>query len=463
MLGQWLGSLLQYKEVAESGEKAKIDLKDAETDVRQAAETLKQKSADAKKIQGRTQRLNTRISQLMAAAESVPHRQSLARLKEYQTLRSEVETVSQAHEQLVTRIQVTQQLSVMRAESPSREGHREGGSSRQVVMAATGRRHTSEVAAVAVEALDRIKLRHREQAAAARDQLKRMGRRDQLQKGITTRAITAAADNDTMALTKLVREHAAHWSASPPAHDMHSRNANIFMGQHTHSHLRPAPVCPRPVCSAMHADPLDQWEVLSCRDADGRTPLHYACCHGRYESAIYLLTAGAEPTLADTVGFTALHFAAAYGHLRAIVLLNQFDPKLVDVTDRRGQTPLHVACQAEPPHPDVVSLLLRLGADIGVKDADEQTALNLTPNDSQLIRGVLQQHDEDLEQVASHLCLVCLQILPSQSCPHVQEDEAPVVTQALEDLHAEFGKAATTHQRLPIIDAPTYYRRAYLL
>eukprot|EP01051_Picozoa_sp_SAG22_P017934 SAG22_NODE_2887_length_2125_cov_1.171273_1_plen_170_part_10 len=114
-----------------------------------------------------------------------------------------------------------------------------------------------------------------------------------------------------------------------------------------------------------------------------------------------------------------MHFAAAYGHLRLIVLLNQFDPALVGVVDRRGQTPLHVACQADPPQPDIVSLLLRIGADIAAEDEDQQTALSVTPNDSQQIRGVLLQHDEEI----------------------TLKDEAPVVMQTLEDLHAEFDDA----------------------
>lgn len=381
VLGQWLGSLLQYKEVAESGERAKVELEEAEADLRQAAAVLKQKSAEAKKVQMRTQKLNTRISQLIAASESLPHKQSLARLKEYQTLRLEVEIVSQTHEKLLEKIQDGQQQ-----QDSARTNDRisAGG---QLIREQRGRarsgdarrsKQSSEIATAAVHVLEGIKQRHRAQAAMAREQLKRLGRRDQLQKNITSRAIAAAAENDAAALAKLVREQEAH--------------------------------------RAIHPDPIDQWEVLSCRDKDGRTPLHYACCHGRYEAAIYLLTTGADAKITDTAGFTAMHFAAAYGRLQVTVLLNQFDKSLIRTTDKRGQTPLHVACQAEPPQPDVVSLLLRLGADINAEDDDAQTAFSLTPHDSQAIHGVLAQHDEDLQR----------------------KDEAPVVMQHLEALRAQF-------------------------
>ena len=51
---------------------------------------------------------------------------------------------------------------------------------------------------------------------------------------------------------------------------------------------------------------------------------------------------GPDGTMVDTAGFTAMHFAAAYGHIRIIVLLNQFDKELVGQRDRRGQTALQV-------------------------------------------------------------------------------------------------------------------------
>ena len=222
---------------------------------------------------------------------------------------------------------------------------------------ARAKKKRNKLTADAVGALQRIKHRHQEQAEAARDKLNRLGRRDQLQARVTARAAAAATDNDVAVLTELIREHTAHCAVFP--------------------------------------ETVDQWVVLGCRDVDGRTPLHYAACHGCYEAAIYLLTAGADGTMVDTAGFTAMHFAAAYGHIRIIVLLNQFDKELVGQRDRRGQTALHVGCQAETRDADVVSLLLRIGADVEAVDDESNTARNLTPYDAQKIQGVLKQHEED--------------------------------------------------------------------
>ena len=88
-------------------------------------------------------------------------------------------------------------------------------------------------------------------------------------------------------------------------------------------------------------------------------------------------------------GFTPMHFAAAYGHVHMIVLLNQFDPDLCQLVDQMGQTPLHVASQQE--NPNVVSLLLKIGSDPRAFDRTGTTPLELSANSSQDVRRVLNQ------------------------------------------------------------------------
>ncbi|TNM86767.1 hypothetical protein fugu_006997 [Takifugu bimaculatus] len=50
---------------------------------------------------------------------------------------------------------------------------------------------------------------------------------------------------------------------------------------------------------------------LNKRDIMGRTPLHYAAANGRYQCTVALVSAGAEVNEPDQIGCTPLHYAAA--------------------------------------------------------------------------------------------------------------------------------------------------------
>ncbi|ETV93112.1 hypothetical protein, variant [Aphanomyces invadans] len=54
----------------------------------------------------------------------------------------------------------------------------------------------------------------------------------------------------------------------------------------------------------------------------GRTPLHWACCNGSDDVAEMLIKAGAALDLHDRLeGFTPLHYAAFYGHIKLTRLM----------------------------------------------------------------------------------------------------------------------------------------------
>src|SRR6516165_12613602 len=65
-----------------------------------------------------------------------------------------------------------------------------------------------------------------------------------------------------------------------------------------------------------------------------------------------------NPNQADEDGRTGLHYAAMNGNLTIIAILIKASAKL-DVKDKLGNTPLHLA--AERNQPDVVQLLLDVG------------------------------------------------------------------------------------------------------
>jgi ankyrin repeat protein len=52
--------------------------------------------------------------------------------------------------------------------------------------------------------------------------------------------------------------------------------------------------------------------LINAKDKGGRTPLHYACRSGRPETVALLLNAGADPSMADERGTTALHACAEF-------------------------------------------------------------------------------------------------------------------------------------------------------
>ena len=69
-----------------------------------------------------------------------------------------------------------------------------------------------------------------------------------------------------------------------------------------------------------------------------------------------------EPKAAPSGSHGALHMAALMGHLDMLTMLlnTGFD---INAIDDHGQTPLHSACGADRPVPEIVQRLLERGAD----------------------------------------------------------------------------------------------------
>jgi len=78
------------------------------------------------------------------------------------------------------------------------------------------------------------------------------------------------------------------------------------------------------------------WEELS----EGKTPIHIAARHNHYEIVEILYRYGADVSARDDRGFTAMYWAAIFGHLEAIdVLVGRCDAN-IDLPDYDGNTPL---------------------------------------------------------------------------------------------------------------------------
>ena len=77
--------------------------------------------------------------------------------------------------------------------------------------------------------------------------------------------------------------------------------------------------------------------------------------------------AGAKATAADRSGATALHRACSALQLPAVCLLLDAAPKLLNLADGVGDTPLHVAVSVGAEEPRAVQIaqeLVRRGADL---------------------------------------------------------------------------------------------------
>lgn len=99
-----------------------------------------------------------------------------------------------------------------------------------------------------------------------------------------------------------------------------------------------------------------------------QTPLHLALIVGNEPAVEVLLREGASVLLRDRNGNTALHLALKYPSLGCLrlVLAHRLAPRIVDVPDFDGYSPLHLAVLLNKP--EAVSLLIKANCDINVPD-----------------------------------------------------------------------------------------------
>ena len=79
--------------------------------------------------------------------------------------------------------------------------------------------------------------------------------------------------------------------------------------------------------------------LVTVGDIRGATPLHVCAYHGQEDGLLSLLDAGAEANQRDLDGATAVHFAAASGHLESLKLLVQRGRGNVNARSNSGETP----------------------------------------------------------------------------------------------------------------------------
>nr|KAG5706448.1 hypothetical protein BaRGS_032841 [Batillaria attramentaria] len=123
-----------------------------------------------------------------------------------------------------------------------------------------------------------------------------------------------------------------------------------------------------------------------------RTPLHMAVFNRMNEVAQILIHMGADVNVQDKYGDTPLHDAIARGNTMMLDLLLQLDNVQVNLVNRKGYTPLQLACRVSNAQAvinnflDGIRLLvingganinIQSGADVNVQEYDGETALHL--------------------------------------------------------------------------------------
>lgn len=134
-----------------------------------------------------------------------------------------------------------------------------------------------------------------------------------------------------------------------------------------------------------------------------RNALHRAAGYGHLNIVIELIKAGFNPLTASHTGRIPLHEACQGGHTEVVVELLKFGG--VEITDCRGQSPLHVA--AYHGESDCVQLLCTNSAQIATRDENHRTPVHLAAimNQSPAIHWLLEfGADVDIPDVHGRTC-----------------------------------------------------------
>ena len=128
----------------------------------------------------------------------------------------------------------------------------------------------------------------------------------------------------------------------------------------------------------------------------GATPLMCAAFHGHSQVVGILLNKGANVSLVDEYGATALHLSAQEGDLSVSEMLIEAGADLEGKTSKNGGTPLHLA--ATNAHSEVMKALIKAGADPNSRAVNGVTPLHVAAQKGHLdaIKLLLRAHGDPL-------------------------------------------------------------------
>ena len=117
-------------------------------------------------------------------------------------------------------------------------------------------------------------------------------------------------------------------------------------------------------------------ELVNAYAQDGFQPLGLASYFGHYDTAEYLIKAGApiNSPARNELKATPIHSAAAGGHEKIVILLLKHGAD-ANVREQGGFTPLHAAAQNG--NVEIIRALLMGGADLTIKSTTGKTAMDV--------------------------------------------------------------------------------------
>nr|XP_057926958.1 histone-lysine N-methyltransferase EHMT1-like isoform X2 [Doryrhamphus excisus] len=113
---------------------------------------------------------------------------------------------------------------------------------------------------------------------------------------------------------------------------------------------------------------------LDMFDENQKTPLMTACENNHLDTVKYLIRAGAAINHKDVMGFTCLHLASKLGHYDIVQHLLSRTSKYLNSQDDGGWTPISWAIEHK--HKNVFYLLLSEGADVNIRDKEQNVCLH---------------------------------------------------------------------------------------
>jgi ankyrin repeat protein len=199
-------------------------------------------------------------------------------------------------------------------------------------------------------------------------------------------AIHVAAEGNKVAALRLLIEQGANV------------NSIIKVSEETPRHLTA-----RGGFSTATRDLIRSGANLDVQDQYHQTPLLVA---NEENTKVILLQAGADPRLYNVEAFTALHYAANFGHNEAVKVMLSDRRINVDARDKLERTALWMACSSNDAEQSktksVVSMLLKAGASPNAESRDANTTpfcVAVGKGRNSLVRLMLNNSKVDL---ASH-------------------------------------------------------------
>lgn len=121
---------------------------------------------------------------------------------------------------------------------------------------------------------------------------------------------------------------------------------------------------------------LEKRVDINAQDASGCTALVISAQHNHSNCIVFLVKNGADVTLCDNSGDTALHWAAYKGFIGPLAVMAYFAPQQISQTDHFGQTAVHLA-SLRGEVGALEYMLSECHPDLAIKDRNGLSALDL--------------------------------------------------------------------------------------